>query len=231
MARPPRRRPGLSPEERALWREVTREAVPLPPERRGASEPAAPPPPHGKPAREPPRDETAPAAPGPEASEAGPEHPDRKSAERPTRMLRPAGPAVPRAPGLDLAGPAVAPVGRPAPGLDRRTAERIRRGTREPEARVDLHGMTAERAHRALDRRIAEALARGHRLVLVITGKGGRRAEPDNPFARPGEGRLRREAPRWLRSGPHARHIVGIFEAHARHGGAGAFYVYLKRRR
>jgi len=42
---------------------------------------------------------------------------------------------------------------------------------------------------------------------------------------------LRQQAPRWLRSGPHAAHIVGIYQAHPRHGGAGAFYVYLKKRR
>ncbi|MEM7500220.1 MAG: Smr/MutS family protein [Pseudomonadota bacterium] len=129
------------------------------------------------------------------------------------------------------AEPRPAPVGRPEAGLDRRTAERLRRGTRAPDARLDLHGMTADRAHATLDRFVAGALAQGHRCILVITGKGGRRAPEDAPWLEPGFGVLRDAVPRWLRSGRHAREIVGIFEAHRRHGGTGALYVYLKRRR
>ena len=92
--------------------------------------------------------------------------------------------------------------------------------------------MTAQRAHRALERRIGEALARDQRLILVITGKGGKkRSDDDAPFMREGEGVLRQQAPLWLRGGPHANQIVGIYQAHLRHGGAGAFYVYLKKRR
>ncbi|MGF1553084.1 MAG: Smr/MutS family protein [Paracoccaceae bacterium] len=123
------------------------------------------------------------------------------------------------------------PVGRPEAGLDRRTAERLRRGEREPDARLDLHGMTAERAHRALDRFLAQAVAGGGRVLLVITGKGGRAHPEDAPWLPPGRGVLRDAAPRWLRSGPHRGRILGIFEAHIRHGGAGAFYVYLRKSR
>ncbi|MEM9763928.1 MAG: Smr/MutS family protein [Pseudomonadota bacterium] len=124
-----------------------------------------------------------------------------------------------------------AQVGRPEAGLDRRTAERLRRGDRNPDARLDLHGMTAGRAHAVLDRFIGEAKRRGHRCVLVITGKGGRRAPEDAPWLEAGVGVLRDAVPRWIRSGPHGRDIVGIFEAHQRHGGTGALYIYLKRRR
>ncbi|MEO1468967.1 MAG: Smr/MutS family protein [Pseudomonadota bacterium] len=123
------------------------------------------------------------------------------------------------------------PVGRPEAGLDRRTAERLRRGDRLPDDRLDLHGMTAERAHAALDRFIAAALARGLRMVLVITGKGGRRAPEDAPWLPEGRGVLRDALPRWLRQGPNGRRIVGIYQAHQRHGGAGAFYVYLRKPR
>ncbi|MDT8345081.1 MAG: Smr/MutS family protein, partial [Thermohalobaculum sp.] len=132
---------------------------------------------------------------------------------------------------LDLHDPAPVPVGRPEAGLDRRTAERLRRGERLPDARIDLHGMTAERAHLALDRFMTGAAARGLRCVLVITGKGAHRDDPDDIFRRPGRGILRHDAPRWLRAGPVGDQIVGVFEAHRRHGGEGAFYVYLKKRR
>ncbi len=92
--------------------------------------------------------------------------------------------------------------------------------------------MTAERAHTALDRFIGRALAERRRLILVITGKGAKpRDEDAAPFMRSGEGVLRQQVPRWLRSGPYARRIVGVFQAHARHGGAGALYVYFKKDR
>ncbi|MEM9370318.1 MAG: Smr/MutS family protein, partial [Pseudomonadota bacterium] len=123
------------------------------------------------------------------------------------------------------------PVGRPEAGLDRHTAERLRRGERAPEARLDLHGMTADRAHRALSGFLARALAQGLRCILVITGKGGRHRSDDASFMRPDQGVLRQAVPRWIRTGPYAAQIVGIYEAHVRHGGAGAIYVYLKKGR
>lgn len=153
-------------------------------------------------------------------------------APAPARVIRPAGSSTPPAVALRQAPAAVHEPGRGTPGLDARTAEALRRGLLDPEARLDLHGLTTERAHRALDRFVAGALARGLRLVLVITGKGGRRpGGPDAPFMRPEGGLLRHQVPRWLRAGPHAARIVGVFAAHRRHGGAGALYVYLKKRR
>lgn len=124
-----------------------------------------------------------------------------------------------------LTGAEVGPVGRPEPGLDRRTAIRLRKGAREPDARIDLHGMSAERAHRACLTFLADALVRGMRVVLVITGKG---RDPEDPMAR-GRGVIRESLPGWLRASPLSRSIVGIYQAHQRHGGAGAYYVYLKR--
>ena len=218
------RRHGIGPEDRALWDKVTRDATPLEPARRAAAD-TDPAPEEAKPTRPPAPISTPPQPPTPTPT---PAPAPAWAARRP----RPAGAGKPPAIGIDLAGPAVAPVGRPEPGLDRRNSERLRRGERAPDDRIDLHGLTAERAHRALDRRIGEALARDERLILVITGKGGKkRNDDDAPFMREGQGVLRQQAPRWLRSGPHAGRIVGIYQAHMRHGGAGAFYVYLKKRR
>lgn len=132
---------------------------------------------------------------------------------------------------IDLADHTPKKVGRPEPGLDRRTAERLRRGERAPEARLDLHGMTAERAHQALNGFMARSMSQSLRCVLVITGKGGRHSTDDAPFMRSDQGVLRQAVPRWLKSGPYHGQIIGIFEAHPRHGGGGAVYVYLKRTR
>lgn len=201
--RPPRRRRGLSAEDRAIWDRVRQGTTPLHPERRAPAPDPAP-------------------RPAPPVETPDPVEP---------LLLRPMGRPQPRT-GFQPAPPRPAPVGRPEPGLDRRTADRLRRGARAPDARIDLHGMSAARAHARLDRFLGEALAAGHRCVLVITGKGGRRGSAeDAPFMTPEDGVLRQAAPRWIRSGPFATRIVGIFEAHARHGGAGAFYVYLKKGR
>jgi DNA-nicking Smr family endonuclease len=145
-------------------------------------------------------------------------------------VLRPAG-AARRREGAGPPFPDARPVGRPEAGLDRRTAERLRRGARAPDARIDLHGMSAERAHGACMRFLGEAMGRGDRVVLVITGKGRRDAAGADRQSGRGGGVLRQSLPGWLRASPLGASIIGIYEAHRRHGGEGAFYVYLKRRR
>ncbi|MEM8658203.1 MAG: Smr/MutS family protein [Pseudomonadota bacterium] len=114
------------------------------------------------------------------------------------------------------------------PQMDAKAYGRLKRGKLRPEARIDLHGMTAERAHGALRGFILDAHARGHRLVLVITGKG-RDIDPHMGPAR--RGVLRNAVPQWLALPPLAGLVLQITPAHDRHGGAGAYYVYLKRRR
>ena len=113
-------------------------------------------------------------------------------------------------------------------GLDRRTEEKLRKGRRTPDARLDLHGMSAARAHTALKIFIADSQAMGRRCVLIITGKGSD-AQPE--FGEVAPGVLRREAPRWLSTPPLSQMVVNVSQAHTKHGGRGALYVYLKRKR
>jgi DNA-nicking Smr family endonuclease len=109
--------------------------------------------------------------------------------------------------------------------MDRRRFERMRRGRLEPEARLDLHGMSSERAHAALTAFIRDSHARDRRLVLVITGKG----REDTALGR--HAILRHSVPHWLAAPPITGLILEVAPAHHRHGGAGALYVYLRRRR
>ncbi len=159
---------------------------------------------------------------------------DRLHPERgPTRPLPkpkpgPKGAAIP-----DVFAPAVKPPavrsGEPALQMDRKAFGRLKRGKLAPEARIDLHGMTLDRAHPALSRFILSSHARGCRLVLVITGKGEREAAAwPAPVQR---GILRRNVPMWLATPPLAQAVLQVQEAHASHGGHGAFYVYLRRAR
>jgi DNA-nicking Smr family endonuclease len=108
------------------------------------------------------------------------------------------------------------------PALDRRTAERLRRGQIEIEASLDLHGLTQDEAFLAIQTFLYESLQEGRRCVLLITGKG---------TARDGGGVLRSAVPRWLTEGAYAPHLIGIAPAHAQHGGEGALYVLLRRQR
>lgn len=115
------------------------------------------------------------------------------------------------------------------PQMDRRTHLRMKRGKLTPEARLDLHGMTLAQAQMALDGFIRSSAQRGHRLVLVITGKG-RTGGDDGPIPRRA-GALRREVPLWLRRPSLGGLVLDMHEAHRSHGGAGALYVYLRRQR
>src|SRR5712692_5095602 len=135
---------------------------------------------------------------------------------KPAKLARRPSPRPPVAKLPDLA-PGV------APGVDRRNAERLRRGERRIDARLDLHGMTQDEAHRALDAFLARAEQAGWRCVLVITGKG----RPGTSAA----GVLRTAVPRWLNEAPNRARLLAIAAAQPKDGGAGALYVLLRRRR
>lgn len=110
-------------------------------------------------------------------------------------------------------------------GIDRSTANKFQKGKMQIDGRIDLHGMTQDVAHNALNAFIEESWRAGKRCVLVITGKGSRADE----YGR--TGLLRQRTPQWL-SAPRLRNrILAINQAQIQHGGAGAFYVLLKRRR
>ena len=111
----------------------------------------------------------------------------------------------------------------PLQPLDRRTRQRVARGREAIDGRMDLHGLTLSEAHAALSRFLRAASARGLRLVLIITGKGGR-----------GDGErgvLRRQVPQWLALPEFRDLVIGFEDAHIAHGGEGALYVRLRRRR
>ena len=127
------------------------------------------------------------------------------------------------APAAPLPKPPPTPALPPPPldqfaGVDRATAERLKRGRRAIEARLDLHGMTQAEAHRALLGFVAGSRNAGRRCVLVITGHG-----------RISGGVLKSAVPRWLHEPEMRRHVLAIAPARPQHGGAGALYVLLRR--
>jgi DNA-nicking Smr family endonuclease len=118
-----------------------------------------------------------------------------------------------------------------ASGVNGATQDRLKRGLLEPQARIDLHGMTQSAAHRTLFTWMAAAHARGYRLVLVVTGKGNPRHGEDAPWMLSPHGVLKQMVPRWLNEPELAALIANVQPAHAKHGGGGALYVYLRKPR
>jgi len=104
----------------------------------------------------------------------------------------------------------------------------LSRGTIAVDARIDLHGMTQEAAHHRLRLFLQRQQASDGRLVLVITGKG--RPDDDRMLADE-RGVLRRAVPEWLGSAAFRDLVSAYNEAGRRHGGAGALYVRLKRKK
>jgi DNA-nicking Smr family endonuclease len=138
------------------------------------------------------------------------------------------------------------PIARAVSSLDGNTAEKLKRGAREPEVRVDLHGLTEARAHQRLLSFLRGAQKKGVRLVLVITGIGNPRREESaewmvarapSPSATPSwaggparqSGVLKQMVPRWLNESEFTALVSGSGPAHRRHGGDGALYVYLRK--
>jgi len=198
-----RRRRQLSPEERELWAQVAASATAL-----HAPLPDPPPPPaaptlrHHHPPRMP-RVDLAEFRLGQTAIEARISHvPAPTLAER----------------------LAEAPV-----AMDHKAHRKMTRGRLHPEARIDLHGLTLAEAHPELIRFILRAQDDGLRLVLVITGKG-RLGADDGPIPTR-HGLLRHQVPHWLHQAPLAPAVLQVAQSHLKHGGAGAYYVYLRRGR
>ena len=112
--------------------------------------------------------------------------------------------------------------------MDAKTHGKMTRGKLSPEARIDLHGLTLSEAHPDLIRFILNAQSDGLRLVLVITGKGKHKQDIGPIPQRMGV--LRHQVPQWLRMPPLGQAVLQVSEAHLKHGGSGAYYVYLRRR-
>jgi len=201
------RRRHLGPEEEAQWQAVARTAQPMHPQKaqtersRGADLPPAP--------LAPPKEKTR----------------SDQPALHPFRIGEKASPAE----GHRAIPHFSAVLSAPPLRMDAKAFARMSRGKLAPEARIDLHGLTLAEAHPELVCFILGAQARGLRLVLVITGKGRGTAD-DGPIPQR-QGILRHQVPQWLSQAPLATAVLQVAGASHRHGGSGAFYVYLKKRR
>lgn len=87
------------------------------------------------------------------------------------------------------------------------------------DARLDLHGMSCEKAYNILKCFLLQAQEKRYKTVLIITGKG----------ALSSENTLRRQLPRWLEDTPLRQFVASYHHpVKAQDGGAGAYYVKVK---
>ncbi|MCY1126410.1 Smr/MutS family protein [Frigidibacter sp. RF13] len=196
------RRRHLSAEERELWNQIAASARALRPVRPLPHDPA----PHPK---------VAPKAPLHRAPDLAP----FTLGER----------ALPRAAGHNLSPTPHERLKAEPLRMDHKTYGRMARGKLAPEARIDLHGMTLSEAHAELIHFVLTSQAQGLRFLLVITGKG--KAKDSHGPAPDRIGALRHQVPHWLMLPPVGSHVLQVAPASLRHGGQGAYYVYLKRSR
>ncbi len=143
-----------------------------------------------------------------------------------TDAVKPVAPPRPLSPAQMTRAAKPEPASAPPPlaPLGRRERAQLSRGRKQIDARLDLHGMTQTRAHRALFGFLQRAHGEGLTFVLVITGKGKMGVESER-------GVLRRQVPQWLGLPEFRSLVVGFEEAHIGHGGEGALYVRIRRSR
>ena len=192
---PKDRDPKLSGEERALWEHVTRDAAPLKKPPRSVSPKAKPDTP-----------------PDPDPAQA-PKPLTKRAAKPRATVVAPKRPSKP--PVRDLGHGDIA-------GVDKRSAERMRRGRMAIDGTLDLHGYTQDQARRALADYLARAQDAGKRCIVVVTGKGD---------ITQGGGVIRTQTPRWLNAPENRPRILAFDYAQPKHGGMGALYVLLRKAR
>lgn len=197
-----KRRRSLSAEEQDLWWRVAQSATPLDPKRQ----------------------KLKPSSLGAQT----PKNPKPKQPD-PISPFTLGSRSRPPASSVSLAPSIVDQLARQPVQMDHKVFGKLTRGKIAPEARIDLHGMTLDQAHRALNGFVLRAAGSGLRLLLVITGKG--KTKDDSGVIPERAGALRQHVPGWLQSGALATLVMQVAPAHRKHGGGGAYYVYLRRAR
>ena len=203
---------GLTPEEAALWDKLSETVKPLHP-------------------RIPPRngegDQPKAGGGAPSVVQTGGKNAAAAPTQKPAKLPLPRSAGVPLHPRATRGGPPPRPGEEPG-GLDSHWERRFKGGVIAPDFTLDLHGHTLDSAHARLDDGLIQAKAMGARVVLVIAGKPRPVEAADRGERR---GAIRAKLLDWLAAGPHGSDIAAIRKAHRRHGGEGALYLVLKRKR
>jgi len=176
--------------------------------------------------------------PAPRTPDLTPPAPKKGAAARPGKVGGAARVSTQPAPLVPARKPAKLPDSHDPGTLDGGLQRKLRRGRIEPDAKIDLHGLSQDQAHGRLRRDLPRHRSNGARCLLVVTGKGSasslvRHTLHGDRISETPERRgvLRDALPRWLSEAEFRPHVAAVRPAHPRHGGGGAFYVWLRRHR
>ena len=95
--------------------------------------------------------------------------------------------------------------------------------------KIDLHGFSLENANKVIEEFITQSFEGGVNKIIVITGKGLKSKNDENPYVSKNLGILKYSVPEFIKSSVNLMKIIkNINEADIKDGGKGAFYIYLK---
>jgi DNA-nicking Smr family endonuclease len=107
--------------------------------------------------------------------------------------------------------------------IDKRTFERLKKGRLPFDDTFDFHGVGFHEAHYKLVKLIEQWQDNGKRCILIITGKGSRTPKDQKT--------IRDAFPDWLNDPLLRNKILAYTKAQPKHGGSGAFYLLLRRKK
>ena len=115
---------------------------------------------------------------------------------------------------------------------DRNFYRKIKQKKTHIQGTLDLHGLKQKEAYSALLQFIEKAYTEKKKTVCVITGKGNNLSRTfSEGFCSLNIGVLREKVPLWVAEGAFKKYVVSISQALPQHGGAGTYYVVLRKKR
>ena len=98
--------------------------------------------------------------------------------------------------------------------------------------KIDLHGYTIEEANKAIEQFIQKCFDENVTKIIVITGKGLRSNNIENPYLSKDLSILKYSVPEFIENNKSlTQFIIETTDAKIEDGGSGAFYIYLKRKK
>ena len=95
---------------------------------------------------------------------------------------------------------------------------------------IDLHGYTLDEANKTIENFINKAFSENINKLIIVTGKGLHSENEKDPYVSKDLGILKYSVPEFINNNASLMKMINeITDAKIEDGGAGAFYIYLKK--
>ena len=108
--------------------------------------------------------------------------------------------------------------------------KKIKKGKIKISKKIDLHGYSLVEAEKIFEEEIEGSYFSNTRLLLFVTGKGVKNTINQENSGQLYHGKIRSNIQRWVYNEKNKRKISYFSQAHPAHGGAGSFYVYIRKK-